>query len=74
MTDRPRVTMRAPVMGRSAPPELELPLVRELPDHLARIDSIDEIHALQRADTRPTAAPHYERRINDITAAAEAEE
>lgn len=74
MTDRPRITMRAPVLGRSAPPEIELPSVKELPAYLETIDSVDQLHALQRADTRHTAAAHYERRINELTAAPEPEE
>ena len=40
--------------------------VDELPGRLDQIDDIEALNALQRADTRTTAAAHYERRISAI--------
>jgi hypothetical protein len=40
--------------------------VDELAGKLADIDSVSVLNALQQDDTRLTAAPHYERRINAL--------
>lgn len=77
MTDRPRVTMRGVVHGTAnapaptSPPEVR---VKDLSDHLAVLDDVDAVRALQGADPRPTAAQHYERRLNELTAASGPEE
>lgn len=42
--------------------------VDELPERLETIDDERSIHALQQADTRTTAAAHYERRVDAIRA------
>ena len=40
--------------------------VDELAERLSSIDDTEAIHALQKTDTRTTAAAHYERRINEL--------
>lgn len=41
--------------------------VDDLRERLEEIDDVEALHSLQRADTRTTAAAHYERRIAALT-------
>lgn len=50
------------------PPDVN---VDDLPEVLAEIEDVETLHALQEADTRTTAAAHYERRVNALQGAAE---
>ena len=73
---RPRITMRGVVHGnaRALPFLPSGVLVKELPDRLATVSDVAAVQALQEADPRQTAAQHYERRLNELTAADEPEE
>lgn len=44
----------------------ELPAVRDLPDHLASLESVEEVKALQQRDDRKSAQSLYENRITEI--------
>jgi hypothetical protein len=44
----------------------ELPSVRDLPDHLAGLETVEEVRALQARDERKSAAAHYDARIAEI--------
>ncbi len=75
---KPRETMPAPTSAGfqdaqdRARTSQELPFdpaeikVRTLEESLAEIDDVEMLHRLQRIDRRPTAAAHYERRINEL--------
>jgi hypothetical protein len=46
----------------------ELPPVAELDAHLATLTTAGEVEALQARDTRKTAAPKYEARLDELKA------
>lgn len=46
----------------------ELPAVKDLPDHLASLETVEEVRALQQRDQRKSAASHYDDRIAEIEA------
>ena len=41
--------------------------VKDLAARLSDIDDVEALHRLQRADTRTSAAEHYERRIRELS-------
>lgn len=47
----------------------DLPTVAELPDHLQTLTTVEEVEAMQARDTRRTAQPHYEARIDELRGA-----
>lgn len=55
----------------SLPFRPESVIVAELGAVLAEIDDVDVLHALQRVDTRTTAAAEYERRIRELAASSD---
>lgn len=40
--------------------------VEDLAERLASIDDLEEVLALERADTRTTAGPYYDRRVKEL--------
>ncbi len=44
----------------------ELPTLKDLPEHLTALESVEEVRSLQERDDRKKAAPIYEARIAEI--------
>ena len=46
----------------------ELPTIKDLPDHVAKLDTVKEVKAMAKRDDRVSAEPIYDARIAEIEA------